>query len=92
MYVNRRLTEPGGPQGWWAPSQALSTDTATLPTHEQACEGSISSRPVSKVFLTIEPDNEAGLGSGLALSEHRRTRWGNLPSVGAGKTVGDTDA
>ena len=40
MYVNRRLTEPGGPQGRWAPSQALSTDTATLPTHEQACEGS----------------------------------------------------
>lgn len=64
MHVDRRLTEPGGPQGRWAPSQPLSTDTGTLPTHEQAREGRVSSRPTSKAFLTIEPNNEAGLGSG----------------------------
>lgn len=52
MHMNRRLAEPGRPQRQRAPSENLSTDTGTLPTHEQAREGRVASQPMSKAFLT----------------------------------------
>ena len=44
---------------------------------------------MSKAFLTIEPDDEGGLGSGLAVSEHRGTSE-VTSQRGHRETVGDT--